>query len=139
LVHDDAVVVAETIVNGSGGGVGIELGQCGEYWLAGVDFDTCRDLHTGEIAPWAQAVMTRLDTYAEISPSGTGVKAFFRLDSTDIATLRTLMGTQHGRQFKCVNGSGAHPPAIELYTSNRYFATTWQGLSDAPAELTCAG
>jgi putative DNA primase/helicase len=135
LVHDDAVMVAQTIVNGTGGGVGIELGQCGEYWLAGVDFDSCRDANTGEITPWAQAVMNRIDTYVEISPSGTGVKAYLRIDPAEIEPLRTIMGTQHGRQFKRANGSGAHPPAIEFYTSNRYFATTWQGLGDAPAEL----
>jgi hypothetical protein len=33
-----------------------------------------------------------------------------------------------------VNGS-AHPPAIELYISNRFFAVTWQAFDGAPSEL----
>ena len=44
------------------------------------------------------------------------------------------MDTQHGRQFKRANGE-AHPPAIELYISNGYFAITWESLEDAPTAL----
>jgi primase-polymerase (primpol)-like protein len=41
--------------------------------LVGIDLDGCRDAATGELAPWAQAVIARFDTYCEISPSGTGI------------------------------------------------------------------
>ena len=141
MPHDRAVRLADMI----GGGIGIELGQQGEYWLAGVDFDTCRDPARGEIAPWAQAALERLDTYTEVSPSGFGVKAFLLINAADIAQLRALMGTQHGRQFKRANGAGAHPPAIELYVSHRYFAVTWQPLDGCPTNCAwchwriCAG
>ena len=103
-------------------------------WLAGVDLDTCRDPATGQVAPWAQTVLDRLDTYAEVSPSGLGVKAYLLIDRADIAPLRAIMGTQHGRQFKQANGA-AHPPAIELYISHRYFAVTWQAMDGRPDEL----
>jgi hypothetical protein len=137
--HDDAAAVAEAIVDGTGGGVGIMLGGCGDTWLAGVDLDTCRDQQSGAIEPWAQAVLDRFDTYAEISPSGTGVKAFFQIDSADIASLRAIMATaEHGRQFKRANG-GDHPPAIELYISRRHFAVTWECLPDSPTELRRVG
>lgn len=134
LLHDKAAALAQNIVNGSGGGIGIELGQCGNLWLAGIDFDTCRNPASGHIEAWAQTVIDRIDTYAEVSPSGTGVKAFLLLAPADVATLRTIMGTQHGRQFKRANGSD-HPPAIELHISNRYFTVTWQALDDSPNEL----
>src|SRR5262249_45355435 len=72
LRHDDAALVAEAIDNGLGGGVGIMLGQCGNKRIAGIDLDTCRDPVTGEIEPWAQAIIDRMETYAEVSPSGMG-------------------------------------------------------------------
>jgi primase-polymerase (primpol)-like protein len=76
LPHDQAAAVADAIVNGAGGGVGIELGPCGDYRIFGIDLDTCRDPATGVIAKWAQDVINRFPTYAEISPSGTGVKLY---------------------------------------------------------------
>jgi AAA domain len=134
LPHDQAALIADVIVNGSGGGIGIELGQCGERWIIGVDLDTCRDPVTGIIEPWAATVIERLNSYAEVSPSETGVKQFFLVDPADVPALRRIMGTAHGRQFKRANGS-SHPPSIELYLSNRYFTVTWEGIPDAPAEL----
>jgi Protein of unknown function (DUF3987) len=134
LPHDQAVLISDAIVNGDGGGIGIELGQCGKVWLIGTDLDTCRDPVSGTIDSWATEVIERLDSYAEVSPSETGVKVFCLVDPAGVPELRRLMGTNHGRQFKRTNG-GKHPPAIELYTSNRYFAVTWEGLADAPTEL----
>ena len=133
MPHDQAVPVAQAIVNGTGGGVGLMLGRCGDLWLAGADFDTCRNPETGVIEPWAREPIDRFGSYAEISPSRTGIKVFFTIDPADIEPLRTMMRTQHGRQFKRANGT-EHPPAIELYTSNRYFCVTWQPL-DGPDEL----
>ena len=134
LPHDQAVLIADAVVNSSGGGIGIELGQCGEAWIAGVDLDSCRDPVSGIVEAWASAVIDRLGSYTEVSPSETGVKVFFLADPSDMPKLRHIMGTAHGRQFKRANGS-SHPPSIELYLSNRYFTVTWEGLADAPAEL----
>jgi hypothetical protein len=134
LPHDQAALIADVIVNGSGGGIGIELGQCGERWITGVDLDTCRDPVTGIIEPWAVEVIERLNSYTEVSPSETGVKVFLLSDSAEVPKLRHIMGTPHGRQFKRANGS-SHPPSIELYLSNRYFTVTWEGLADTPADL----
>jgi len=135
LRHDTAAIIAAKINNNLGGGVGLMLGACDDTWLAGVDLDTCRDPRTGVIEPWATKVMRRLASYTEVSPSGTGAKVFFVIDPANIAAVRGLMRTDHGKQFKRANGDGAHPPAIELYVSNRYFAVTWQGLDDYPSEL----
>jgi hypothetical protein len=93
LPHDQAVLISEAIVNGSGGGIGIELGQCGKAWIAGIDLDTCRNPVSGTIEPWASAVIDRLNSYAEVSPSETGVKAFFLIDPTDVPKLRLKNGT----------------------------------------------
>jgi len=47
-----------------------------EEGLVGVDFDKCLDPETGELTPWAAQAIDRLDSYAEVSPSGTGVKVW---------------------------------------------------------------
>lgn len=55
-------------------GIGYVLGD-GE---AGVDLDDCRDPQTGVLTPAAQAIVAALPTYAEISPSQTGIKLFLK-------------------------------------------------------------
>jgi hypothetical protein len=116
------------------GGVGVELGDLGDgLAIGGIDLDTCRD-EAGTLAPWAAEVMARFASYAETSPSGTGAKVFFTFTAADLPMLRKTMGTEHGKQFKR-RTEGDHPPAIELYLGNRYFAVTDQPLADMPAEL----
>ena len=133
LPHDRAAIVRDAIVNGAGGGIGIELGECGYRWIVGIDLDTCRDPATGTIEPWAVKVIAQFATYAEVSPSETGLKLFFMIEPADVPALRALMGTQHGRQWK--RAGAEHPPAIELYVSNRYFAVTWKSIDDDLTEL----
>lgn len=120
------------------GGVGLVLGEWPDgYRLAGVDLDSCRDPVTGAMAPWARSVLALLDTYAEVSPSGTGAKAFFLLPPDAVSALRRaglLEQGRLGRSFK--RGSGAdHPPAIELHLGGRYYTVTGEHLHEAPTEL----
>lgn len=115
------------------GGVGIELGDLGDgRLLAGIDLDTCRD-EAGELAPWAAEVVERFASYAEVSPSGTGVKVFFLTDAGTLAELAALLTPKGAKMFK--QPGGEHPPAIELYMGGRYFAVTEQHTADTPAEL----
>jgi hypothetical protein len=120
------------------GGIGLILGEWGDgLRLGGVDLDSCRDRETGQIEAWACNVLALLDTYAEVSPSGTGVKAFFLLEPGSIAALRDgrlLEPEGFGRSFKRGSG-GDHPPAIEAHLGGRYYAWTGERLPDAPAEL----
>ena len=105
-----------------GDGVGLMFSTVGEALIAGIDLDCCVDPETGDVAGWAQEVIDRIDSYCETSPSGGGVKIFFRVSRTDQAAIDALFKGQHGRQFK--RGGGQHPPAIEVYRSNRYFTVT---------------
>src|SRR5215208_4401731 len=53
---------------------GIGYVFCSADPFVGIDLDDCRDQETGEIAPWAQKIIDRVqEGYVEISPSGTGV------------------------------------------------------------------
>lgn len=57
-------------------GVGYVLSPDDPY--VGVDLDSCRNPESGKIEGWAQAIMKRLSSYTEISPSGTGLRIFVR-------------------------------------------------------------
>src|SRR5215216_5441790 len=46
--------------------------------LCGVDLDGCFDSQTGEIENWAHEIVDELDSYTEISPSGTGIHILIR-------------------------------------------------------------
>ncbi|MCS6931344.1 MAG: hypothetical protein NZM27_03935 [Acetobacteraceae bacterium] len=119
------------------GGVGLVLGDWHGLRIGGVDLDACRDPATGALEPWAHEVLELLDTYAEVSPSGTGVKALFRMGAGAVASLRTeglLPPEGYGRSFKRRSGA-EHPPAIEVHLGGRYYAVTDARLAGAPAEL----
>jgi len=58
------------------GGIGFMFTS--EDDLCGVDLDGCLDPVTGEIEPWAWTIIEKLDSYTEISPSGTGVHILVR-------------------------------------------------------------
>src|ERR1019366_6917637 len=49
-----------------------------EDGFVGIDLDKCRDLTSGEIVGWAQAIIDELENYTEVSPSGTGVHVWVR-------------------------------------------------------------
>ena len=127
---------ARRLVNGQGGGIGIELGDLGDGTsFGGIDLDTCRHVD-GTFELWALDIIERFASYTEVAPSGTGAKIFFRYETAGLPTIREAMGgPQHGREFKRSTGKD-HPPAIELHISNRYFTITEQKLDDAPDEIT---
>ncbi len=118
---------------GQAEGVGIVLGVLdGEHVLAGLDLDT--SLRDGVLAEWARPFIQALNTYGEISPSGTGLKLFFRVHRDDLPALRRqleLADNEHGRKRtfgQATNGAAtngaAHPPAAEVYLDLRYFTVT---------------
>jgi primase-polymerase (primpol)-like protein len=57
-------------------GAGIMLGRLDDgRYLVGIDLDLVLSA-AGEVQPWAQSVLDACQTYAEISPSGVGIKLF---------------------------------------------------------------
>jgi hypothetical protein len=75
--------------------------------LMGLDLDHCRDAATGVIEPWALAVVERLDSYTEESPSGTGLHIFL---------------------FAKLEMAGRKGQRIEVYQQGRYFTITGKPL-----------
>jgi hypothetical protein len=80
-----------------------------------VDLDDCRDPSTGELSEFSRYVIAKLNTYTEVSPSGTGVKLLMYADLP--------------------HGKADHDRGIEVYVSGRYFTVTGLRLSDTPASV----
>jgi hypothetical protein len=117
--------VAEGALTAKYSGLGFVFKEGGG--LAGVDLDGCRDPESGEIAPWATAILGKLNSYSEVSPSGTGVKVFVKGELTTAGKKKEL-------GFLGVYGKA---PAIEVYDRGRYFAVTGDHLPGTPNEV-CA-
>src|SRR5215204_2395749 len=82
--------------------------------LCGVDLDKCLDPETGEIENWAQEIIEELDSYTEISPSGTGVHILVRA--------RLPEGRNRKGRF-------------EVYDRSRYFTFTGKHLTGTPQTI----
>ncbi|MEC5321753.1 DUF5906 domain-containing protein [Aurantimonas sp. A3-2-R12] len=102
------------------GSIGVMLGDLGNgFHLCGVDLDSCLD--GDALAGWAEEVVYLFSTYAEISPSGKGVKLFFLVRDAD----RESMGPKHRIAFN----KGEHcEMALDL--GGRYYAVTAEALGD---------
>ena len=57
-------------------GVGFVFTEEDPY--AGIDLDKCRDPESGEIEEWARELIEHLDSYTELSPSGSGVHVLLK-------------------------------------------------------------
>ena len=57
-------------------GIGFVFTEDDPY--VGIDLDDCRDPDTGELTDLANSIVEQLDSYTEISPSGTGIHIIVR-------------------------------------------------------------
>jgi hypothetical protein len=79
--------------------------------LVGWDLDHCRNAETGEIADWAMELVEELNSFTEISPSGTG--------------LRILTNGE-------IEPDGKKFGDIEVYCGGRYLTLTGHHLEGTP-------
>jgi putative DNA primase/helicase len=97
---------------------GIGFVFCNADPFVGIDLDDCHDPKTGEISPWAQKIIDRVqDSYIEVSPSGTGVHI--------IAEGAARYG---GRSRRKVHQNGEVVGEIEMYSRGRFFTITGEPL-----------
>jgi primase-polymerase (primpol)-like protein len=82
--------------------------------FVGVDLDGCRNPETGQIKIWAEKIIKSLDSYTEVSPSGTGVKIFI------IGTIPSSLKTER----------------VEVYAEKRFFTVTGQHIAGTQHEIT---
>ena len=124
---------ADQIVNGQGGGIGIELGDLGaDQYLAGLDLDGC--FIDGVVATWAADILKVVKSYAEVSPSGGGLKIFVYVTSDDVRRFLGKIGVEPSA-WGCRRGIPGldekdHGPAVEVYLASRYFTVTERKYGD---------
>lgn len=110
---------ADAVPPGERGGVGLALGvglgRDGEVLIA-LDLDAARDPETGAVAPWAQSILARFpDTYADISPSGSGIHILLRATADDFLAIKGLIGGKQRVEWKRLAAApGAKAPGFEL-------------------------
>jgi hypothetical protein len=100
----------------AGGFTGIGYVFAEDDPFCGIDLDGC--YHEGEIQPWASEILETLSAvtgYAEISPSGTGIKIWTRARLPD----------GKGRKATVADGQ-----QIEVYDRGRYFCFTGRAIGD---------
>ncbi|WP_115864240.1 phage NrS-1 polymerase family protein [Halorussus litoreus] len=82
--------------------------------IVGVDLDDCRDPETGDADDATQDIIERLDSYTEVSPSGTGYHVLIKGDLPD------------GR-----NRRGS----FEFYETARFFTVTGDRIEETPTRV----
>lgn len=80
----------------------------------GVDLDRCLDPESGVIEPWARAIVERLDSYTEVTPSARGLRVW-------------VQGT--------LPPGGRRKGPVELYDTGRYFTLTGRRLPGTPPAI----
>jgi len=93
-------------------GIGFAFAE--DDMIVGIDLDDCRDHLTGETETWAAEILHEVDSWTEISPSGTGFHIF-------------AVGS--------IPDGGSRTGDVEMYDSGRYFTVTGNHLEDTPNEL----
>jgi len=82
--------------------------------IVGFDFDRCRDPTTGEIDQKVRSQLDRLNSYSEISPSGTGIRVFARGD---------------------IPADGRRTKGIEIYKHAHYLTLTGHRLKEYASSI----
>jgi putative DNA primase/helicase len=97
------------------GAAGVGYVFSSEDPYVGIDLDDCREPATEKIEDWAARIVREIDSYAELSPSGTGVKIFARGE---------------------VPGKRRRKGKVEMYDHPRFFTTTGRRLEGTPKTIT---
>jgi putative DNA primase/helicase len=97
-------------------GIGFRFKSTGIH--TGIDLDDVCDPATGEIVSWARDAVAEFGTYAEISPSDTGLHILGR-----------------AKLLKALTKTKWHSGHIEMYSEGRYFTITGRKLPDAPPDV----
>lgn len=100
--------------NRSYDGVGFVFSASDPY--CGIDLDGCYDPTTGALSELAEEILATLQTYAEFSPSGTGIHIFVKASLPAAGRRRDALG-------------------IEIYQQNRFFTVTGNPVADMPPTI----
>ena len=111
---DEAISACQS--DGGLAGVGFVFAANDQY--CGVDLDDSVEPESGQLKGWAADIVERLDSYTEISPSGTGLKVFLKANKP---------GARCRKAY--------HDGEVEIYDNGRFFTLTGQRLDTASAAI----
>lgn len=116
--YDEALATAERLDCG----IGIMLGPADDdFDLAAFDLDDCRDPTSGALSAWAEELVRAAQSYAEVTPSGCGLRIIGRA-SKGLSVQFTLTRPDNGK--------------VEVYAyCNRYITITGNCLPGTPETL----
>lgn len=121
--------------DGSYDGIGFVLTLKDEF--IAVDLDKCHDANTYTIEPWAQDIIDELDSYTEISPSGTGIRILLRGKLPSDCHRKGNIEVYEDARFVTITG---HPLLGLEEVEDRYEAiTAWHAKVFPPAATPMLG
>lgn len=94
-------------------GLGVVLTESDPF--VAIDLDSCRDPATGDVDEEAQATVDRLDSYTEVSMSGTGLHVWVLGDPPDSVTSKA--------------------DGFEMYAQGQYVSVTFDHLAGTPTSI----
>jgi hypothetical protein len=112
----DSAMLAYCAGNADGIGYALNGGDIGAF-----DIDHCIDSATGDVHPWAQALVLRCGSYAEVTPSKTGIRI-----------LGWASGPELHRKFSVAKADGM---SIEIYRRAERYITISGNQFGETAEL----
>ena len=98
-------------------GIGFVFAGSDPY--TGIDIDNCRNPETSQIAEWVREIIRELNSYTEVSPSGTGVHII----------IRGNLPPGKGNQVAHYDGK------VEMFSRARYFTITGIHVDGTPIEI----
>ena len=114
----------------------------GDKQLIGIDLDACRDPRTGWVSPWAAEILRKLNSYTELSLSGTGFHVWILgklpegMDSAESEGMEPITLPPDVWAFiKAIKKNAARCNTIEIYEDGpRHFAMTGSRVTDYSAD-----
>jgi hypothetical protein len=116
------------IVTTSTSGIGFMIGGLAvEQRLVGFDLDGCLSPDR-ELTEWADAIIEQLDSYTEVTPSGTGVRIWVIGDLPSDEHFKNVLKLDTNKGF-------GDKVQIEVYSKDRYFTVTGDSFFKVPGEI----
>jgi putative DNA primase/helicase len=128
---------------GAWDGAGFALGEVEHLAevIIGLDSDSCLRSKDDDPADWALPFFRAMPSFADISPSDTGIKIIARIKLADLPAARRLLGIgeAHKEQARTrtfgERTNGAHAPGAQLFLGKRFFTITGRPWPTAPEDV----
>lgn len=120
-------VIKQRFAAGNWEGIGYVFSPEDPY--TGIDLDGCRNVETGVIEQWAKDIILQLGSYAELSPSLSGVKIWVRAN----------WPVDGGHKVAVPDAAqvSEKTPGIEVYDWGRFFTVTGKRLTGLVDVVDC--